>query len=460
MTLWHGSAVVLGAGIAGLLAAAACADHFDQVVVVERDALPDGPQRRRGVPQSAHVHGLVSRGQREIDRLLPGLTTELAHLGVPVIDFGADVAIRNPYGWAPRFPSRFKAYGVTRNLLEWRIRQRVLAHPKTVLRQQHSAGRLVTDGQHITGVALCNLANTTETVMAADLLVDTTGRGSRTDHWLREAGFPAAPQTVIDSRVGYASRQFRIPPDHRPDWRACYVQPGAPHQSRGAMLMPIEEQRWLVTLIGIGPDRPGRREEDFLRFARSLPTPVIAEAIATALPVTSVFVSGSTSNRRRLVERVPHAPTNLVRLGDALCAFNPVYAQGMSIAAAGAALLGRCLAEHPDRPGFAAAFHRRLAAVNDPAWQLAATADLRWPGTGQPRPSLAQRLGARYTDRVMAAATRSTPVQKALLAVMHLERPPRSLLAPSLLLRSIPHRPVPRRGNEGTTDRHATEGRP
>ncbi|MGX9883885.1 NAD(P)/FAD-dependent oxidoreductase [Streptomyces sp. NPDC002276] len=435
-------AVVLGGGIAGLLAAAALSAHFDRVTVVERDHLPDGPHTRRGTPQAVHVHGLVSRGQQEIDRLLPGFTTGLAQLGVPVIDFAADVALRNPHGWAVRFPSPIKAYGVSRPLLEWRIRQRVLALPGVAVHHGQATG-LNTSASRVTGVTL------QDTTLGADFVVDATGRGSRADSWLHRSGWPTARETVVDCRLGYATRHYRVPAAHTADWTACYVQPGAPDQRRGAMLMPVEDHRWIVTLIGVGPDRPGRDEAEFMAFAKSLCTPLIADAIADAEPLTPVMVSGSTANRRRHVENLPRQPANLVRLGDAVCAFNPVYAQGMSTAAWGAALL----ADHLDRlelrsPGrdFAHRFHRALARRNNWAWHLATVSDTRWLTTEAPPPAWPRRATAHYIDRLMTTACHDRKTQQSLLNVLHLRNHPLSLLTPPLLFRTLlPHTCAPTR---------------
>ncbi|MFC1403069.1 MULTISPECIES: NAD(P)/FAD-dependent oxidoreductase [Streptacidiphilus] len=429
-------AVVLGGGIAGLLATSALTGHFDRITLVERDTLPTGPHTRRGTPQAAHVHGLVSRGQCEIDRLLPGFTAGLAAAGVPVIDFAADTLIRNPHGWAVRFPSTLRAYGVSRTFLEWRIRERVLALPGAELRQGQAVG-ITPEGPRVAAVTLAD-----GDALTADLVVDATGRGSRADQWLHEAGWPAARETVVDCRLGYATRQYRIPDDHRADWAACYIQPGAPHQPRGAMLMPVEDGRWFVTLIGVGDDRPGRDEQGFTAFAESLCTPLIAQAIAHAEPLTPVAVSGSTANRRRHVEELRQQPGNFIRLGDSVCAFDPVYAQGMSTAAWAASLLAHLLSRIPVDDRFPPLFHRALARQNGWAWRLATASDSRW--SPAPPPDAVQRITARYTDRVMATACHSKRTQQALLDVLHLRRPPSALLSPAVVARCL--LPVPSGG--------------
>ncbi|TMR08974.1 2-polyprenyl-6-methoxyphenol hydroxylase-like oxidoreductase, partial [Nonomuraea turkmeniaca] len=420
---------MLGGSIAGLLAAQALAHRGDEVIVIERDRLPVGPESRPGVPQAAHVHGLVSRGQQEIERLLPGFAAELVQAGAPVVDFAADVAICNPFGWSVRFPSRLKAYGASRSLLESLIRRRVLAHPSVELRSQQFAEGLTGVAGLVTGVRVRGTGGARLSPIMADLVIDATGRGSRAGHWLRELGYPALPEVVIDIQLGYASRCMRIPAGHRADWQACYIQPGAPHRPRGAMLMPIEDDRWLVTLIGIGADRPSRRKNDFLAFARSLASPIVADAIANATPTSPVYLSRSTSSRRRYIEHATAQPANFVLVGDAVCCFNPIYAQGMSTAAAAATLLGEYRETYSSRRDFAACFHRGLAKVNNWAWLLATTSDLKWPGARGPRPTSLQRSVDRYTDLVLSSATRDHKTQQALLDVLHLLRSPTSLMA-------------------------------
>lgn len=436
-------AVVLGGSIAGLLAAQALTDHVDEVLVVERDRLPEGPVRRPGVPQSAHLHALLSRGLREIEQLLPGFAADLAAAGSRVFDFCADTAIYNPSGWGVRFPSPLKIHGASRLLMESVLRERVRAHPKVVLSTGRAVVGLVGDTTTVTGVRL----HATPAPVDADLVVDATGRGSRADHWLAELGCPPVPEAVVDAHVGYASRQYDIPERHTADWHACYVQLAAPHRPRGAVLAPIEGNRWIVSLLGVTAHRPTRAEDDFLDFVRSLPTPAIANALTEATPLTPVVTTHTTGNHRRYVELAHSQPINLIRLGDAVCSLNPVYAQGMSTAAAGAALLARCCRAQRHGTDLARRFHRQLAHITDWAWQPTTAGDLSWPTTEGGPPTPFQRLVIRYTQHVFAGATKSPHVQRSVLDVLHLLRPPRSLLAPSTVTHTLgSHLRAPRTG--------------
>ncbi|MFE9577018.1 FAD-dependent oxidoreductase [Nocardia sp. NPDC006044] len=426
-------AVILGGSIAGLLAAQALTEHVDEVVVVERDRLLDSPGQRPGVPQSVHLHALVHRGLREIEQLVPGFAADLAAAGARAFDFGADTAIYNPAGWSKRFPSSLTIYGASRVLIESVLRDRVLAHPRVHLCCGRAVEGLVGDARTITGVRL----QATPIPLDADLVVDATGRGSRARHWLARLGYPPVPEVVIDAHVGYASRQYAIPDRHIADWHACYVQLAAPHRPRGAVLAPVEGNRWMVSLIGVKSHRPTTTEDDFLRFARSLPTPAIAEVLAHATPLTPILATHATSNRRRYVENAHGQPTNLIHLGDAVCSLNPIYAQGMSTAAAAAALLARCCRTRPRSCDLAPRFHRQLARLNNWAWQLATTTDLSWPTTDGGPPTLLQRITDRYAEHVFTGATDNPQVASAVLDVLHLLRPPRSLLAPTTLARTL-----------------------
>ncbi|GAJ82402.1 hypothetical protein NBRGN_054_01070 [Nocardia brasiliensis NBRC 14402] len=424
-------AVILGGSIAGLLAAQALAQYVDEVVVVERDRLLAGP--RPGVPQSAHLHALVHRGLREIEHLLPGFAADLVAAGAGAFDFAADAAIYNPTGWSKRFRSSLTIYGASRVLMESVLRERVRMHPRVHLRCGHAVEGLIGDARTVTGVRL----HATPAPIAADLVVDATGRGSRATHWLTELGCPPVPEVVIDAHIGYASRQFEIPEHHLGDWHACYIQLAAPDRPRGAVLAPIEDNRWIVSLLGVKSHRPPTAEENFLRFARSLPTQAIADALTEATPLTPIIATHATSNRRRYFEHAHGQPTNLVHLGDAVCSLNPIYAQGMSTAAAGAALLAQCCRARPHRTDLAPRFHRRLAHINNWAWQLATTTDLSWPTTAGGPPTLIQRVTDRYAKHVFTGATDNPQVARAVLDVLHLLRPPRSLLAPPTLIRTL-----------------------
>ncbi|WP_433654301.1 NAD(P)/FAD-dependent oxidoreductase [Nocardia sp. CA-128927] len=212
-------AVVLGAGIAGLLAARVLAPRFDGVTVVERDELTDAATRRRGVPQGSHVHGLVLRGKRTIEALIPGFTHDLIGLGAPTFDFAADFAIRNPFGWAQQFPSDLYAVSASRPLTELVIRRRVMSLPNVTALTQTTATGLIGGHGRIDAVLLRTPGSAEPVPLPADLVVDATGRGSRASRWLAELGYGGFAETASTRMSVMPRAATRFPRGGRPTGR-------------------------------------------------------------------------------------------------------------------------------------------------------------------------------------------------------------------------------------------------
>jgi len=436
----RGHAVVLGAGVAGLATARVLADHFDAVTIVERDRLPAEPAGRTGVPQGAHVHGLLARGLREIEALVPGITADLVARGGLVVDLGGQFARLTHAGWLLRTPSGIAGLCASRPLIEWALRVRVLRLGNVRLLDGHAAETLLGDRQRVTAVATRRAGDGPGPVIAADFVVDTTGRGSRAPRWLAALGCPTVPQTVLDARMCYASRHFAIPPGWSAPWRMLYVAPDPPDRPRAAFIGTIEGNRWIVTLQGAGPAAPVADPGSFLAFARTLASPRVAEAIDAAEPLCPVRITRATGNRRWHYGRTQQ-PDNFVVLGDAACSLNPVYAQGMTVSILSAQLLGQSLAGDGAHPAFATRFQRRLERASDAWWRVCTRGDQRFL---TPRPASGRwaTVRNRYLARLQAGATRDPQIRRAMLEVSELLRPPRRLASPAIALRAaLPARP-------------------
>jgi flavin-dependent dehydrogenase len=263
------------------------------------------------------------------------------------------------------------------------------------------------------------------------------GRNSRLPDWLTALGYQRPHESVVNSHQGYASRVYRPAATFKADWKALYIQQAPPEHPRGGLIGPIEGGRWLVSLIGGDGEYPPTDEIGFLRFARSLRSPALYEAIAGAEPLTPIAGQRATENRQRHYERLKQFPQGVVAVGDAACAFNPVYGQGMTAAALGAEVLDRWLAEEPsDRGrGRGLVFQRRLAGATAAAWQLSAGADHRFRTTVGPPPGRLACLAGRHIDLVMRDATRQRWVRRRLTEVLQMLRPPSALFAPGVLVR-------------------------
>jgi 2-polyprenyl-6-methoxyphenol hydroxylase-like FAD-dependent oxidoreductase len=437
--------VVVGGSLAGLLAARVLSDHFDRVTLLERDRFSETPAARKGLPQGRHAHVLLERGRGVLERFLPGLTGELVRAGAEPLDFTRDVAWMNPYGWEVRFPGDLRLLASTRDLIDWGVRRRVAALPNVRIQQGADVAGLIRgpgDGARVAGVRLRSRTPDDEVdycgaALAADLVVVADGRHSRLPEWLAALGYDPPEETVVSSFQGYASRLYRPPADFASDWKGLYIQQAPPGDPRGGLISPVEGGRWLVTLVGGDGDYPPTTEAGFLAFARGLRSSALYEAIAAAEPLTPIAGHRATENRLRHYDRLGRSPDGVVALGDAVCAFNPVYGQGMTAAALGAEVLDGWLREESSyrHPGQGRVFQRRLARANAAAWQLSAGADYRFRTTEGPPQGRVARLIGGYIARVTRAATRRPWVRRRLAEVLHLLRPPSALFGPGVLAR-------------------------
>ena len=445
-------ALVIGGSIAGLLAARVLVNHFDRVTVVERDRLPGQPIPRQGVPQANHVHVLLTQGQRILEQLFPGLEAELTAAGTPTVDWIADWSVFGVLGWGPRFPSSLTGLTCSRSLLEWSLRRRLAAcntrsvKPEAYRLQfleETQVTELLTDDHKskVTGVRLCFRAETertmSESTLAADLVVDASGRSSSLPKWLVALGYQPPQKTVINSFLGYASRWYQRP-EVQADWQGLLVASKPPEHRRGGVLYPVEGDRWVLTLSGIGRDYPPTDEAGFLDFARSLRSPIIYEAIKDAQPLSPIYSYRGTENRLCHYEKLSRLPEGLVVVGDAVCAFNPVYGQGMTVAAKAALTLDECLHQQFRRDkstltGLTQRFQQRLAQVNATPWLMATGEDLRWPTTEGGQPDRMSRLMHQYMDRVQLLSINNIGVYQTFWEVVHMLKPPTALFQPSIL---------------------------
>jgi 2-polyprenyl-6-methoxyphenol hydroxylase-like FAD-dependent oxidoreductase len=423
--------------MAGLLAARVLTEHFARVTIIERDELPAGDEGRAGVPQGRHGHALLVGGRQNIEGLFPGITAELIDAGAPLIDQGLDALSLFKTGWAPRIKSGVMALCLSRPLLESRVRRRVAALPGVTIRERTEVVGLIGNGPRVSGVRARRRgeAGAAEEPILADLVVEASGRASRLPDFLAELGYDRPEQTVVNAYVGYASRYFTPPEGVTFGWKGIWLQTRPPRGARGGILLPTEGGKWLVTLMGVGRDYPPTDEDGFMAFARSLPTPVLYDAIKDARPEGSIAGFRRMENRLYHYERLRRRPENVIALGDAACALNPTYAQGMSVASFSALALGEELRawRRGGLDGFAARFQRRLAKLVAPAWMMATSEDARWPATEGAPDDGPTRFMHWYTDQVFGLVAQRADVYAAFLQVMHMLKPSTALFAPWLV---------------------------
>jgi 2-polyprenyl-6-methoxyphenol hydroxylase-like FAD-dependent oxidoreductase len=438
-------AVVIGAGLAGMLAAAALSTAANEVIVLDRDDLPDGPEHRRGLPQGRHAHLLMAGGLDAMEDLVPGVSVRehLLAAGAREISLSSGMVALTPEGWLRRWRREGpRMMTCSRALLDWAVRVAVLAGTRAEIRKAQAL-ELTGTARRVRGVRVATAAGETE--LDADLVVDASGRGSRVMTWLAGLGLSGVRERTVDSGLVNATRVYRVP-DGAERFPLTIVQadPYVSRPGRSGMVLPIEGGRWMVSLAGTRGGEPPADPDGFLRYTLDLPDPIVGRLISGAEPLTDVHISRSTSNVRRYPEKAPHWPEGFVVLGDALATFNPAYGQGMSVAALGARALARELRRiGPTAPGLARRVQRGAARSVDAAWAMAVSQDVLYPGVRGGRPSAADRLVTAYTRRVTKAATGSYSAAAALWDLTSLRTGPERLLRPSAVLATIAGSPLP-----------------
>ncbi|MYR45135.1 FAD-dependent monooxygenase [Streptomyces sp. SID5910] len=440
-------AVVLGASAAGLFAAAALTEFAD-VTVVERDVLPEGPEPRRGVPQARHAHLVWSGGVRALGELLPGLVDDVVSRGGRLVHIMGDMVSRAPNEvWFRRFlATHHRNLVCSRDLLDSVVRDHVLKSERVTLLQDTAALSLEGDARRVTGVRVL-AGGGEERVLDADLVVDATGRGSRAPQWLVDLGLPRVTEREVDAGLTYATRVYRAPGTTADGAFPLINVQANPAQApgRGGIILPVEGDRWIVTLGGTRGGEPGPDPDAFVPFALGLADPVIGELLRDAEPLGRVTVTRSTANRRRYYEKLKRRPDGFLVLGDAVAGYNPVYGHGLTVAAQGALAVRHVLrGTGLTAPGTAGALQRAAARPVAGAWDLAVGQDAFYPGAADTPPTVVERLLARYVDRAVATGARSPRAMGALLDVMSMERPPtrlfsRDMLVPMLFGPKRPH---------------------
>lgn len=438
-----GRAVVIGASIAGLAAARVLSDRYEAVVVLERDALPNTSAPRRGVPQGQHAHILAAAGLREFDRLLPGFRADLISAGGTAIDIGSELYVsRYNRAWPP-VPSRVEFVSLTRPMLELVLRERVAKLPPVVIRDEVTVTALTGSPDAVTGVLLASGEQ-----IAAELVVDCTGRAGRSNRWMTDLGLPVPEEIDIRIGLGYATRLFRRGSDDLPGWKGILAMPDPPREFMVGMALPVEDDRWLVGLVGWHIEYLPGDDVSFTAAARALPDPAVAKLLDRVQPVNDPVTARLRSNHRRLFEQLGRVPAGYVALGDAICSFNPSYGHGMTCAVQEAVALGTTLERH-DRASAEMVhdYYRAAAAVVATPWQLAVDGDFAYPETTGPRP---RGAGFRnwYATRVMLASQVIPDLKPTFFGVLQLVVPPDRLMRPRVVMDALlhGHRPTGQRG--------------
>ncbi|WP_157880680.1 NAD-binding protein [Streptomyces sp. Root1310] len=421
----HGHAVVIGSGLAGLTAARALAGFMDRVTVIERDRLPRGPGRRRGVPQARHTHSLTTAATDGLQRLFPGIRQDLLRAGAVHVRVPEDTLLLGPAGWLPRFDAGLPLLSAGRDLIDATVRDRLRADPKVTFLPEHEVVALQPGPQDtVTGVWARGRDRKApdgfapRRPIAAEFVVDASGRGSRAPQWLAEAGYAPPDESAAAAATTYATTLYAPPVGHVADFKSL-MHMAAPGDPRQAVLHPVEGGRWSVTIGAGDGTRPPADHAELLHAAGTLREPLLRDLIEAATPLGPVYTC-RTESRWRHYEKLRSFPDQFLVVGDALAPLDPAHGHGMTFAVECALVLDHLLTAHGTAVGIGYRLRRALAHRIAPAWR-SSTGPLGPPG------GLRGRLGARYASRLAAAATADRHAATMLLAARESLDPPAAL---------------------------------
>jgi 2-polyprenyl-6-methoxyphenol hydroxylase-like FAD-dependent oxidoreductase len=433
------TAVVLGASISGLLAARALTDFYANVIVVERDILPERPVTRRGVPQAGMPHIPAARGVQLMNELVPGLLDDLVAGGARVwndgdlsrlhLSFNGHRFVRS--GRIPD-PDSMAMHFAHRPFLEWSLRRRVQAIPNIEILGGRDAVRLVSTHPHdrVTGVVLAERASGEETSLAADLVVDATGRGSRTPVLFDELGYRRPPEDTLTVHVTYVGLPVYLPDETYREYLA-FAAP-EPNRPYGYAMFAGQQDTYMLAVQTVAGAKAPADRASLLELLAEMAPPHVLAAARRAEPLADTTQYRFPSNRWRRYDKLAHTPGRLVVIGDALCNFNPLYGQGMSIAAIEATILRDCLRQGDD--DLPRRYFRRAAKEIRVAWRAAISSYLALPQIAGKRPASIRVTNA-YLERVLTAAETDPAVVQKFIRSLNMIDPPSQLLRPSTILR-------------------------
>jgi 2-polyprenyl-6-methoxyphenol hydroxylase-like FAD-dependent oxidoreductase len=429
-------AIVIGAGMGGLAAAKALSNHFSQVTVFDRDTLPSQPEPRIGTVQSRHNHALIAGGLKALTSLFPGLDEDFHKAGAVKMRAGQDPQLERP-GFDP-FPARdlgWDTYFASRPLFELVTRRRIEQQSNIEILQKIRVTGLIAsaDGAAVTGVRFCTSDGRAQTINA-DLVVDASGRGNLTLELLDALGFPRPEEIEIGIDQAYSTVIFEKPSNAPSTWKGVIHLPSAPTSSRGAFLFPIEDNKWMVSAGANHGDAPPGDHAGLLEFLKTLRTQTIYDAVKGAKPVVEIARFVLPSSLRRRFEQLQRFPGRLLIIGDGICRFNPVFGQGMSVAAQQAVILDLLLSGRVGDPevldGLAPEYFAAIQEVLETPWAVAMSDFVYAKTRGQRPADFGQRL--QYGIALTRLASEDAAIHKLATEVNHLLKPQSALREPEI----------------------------
>lgn len=433
-------AVVVGAGIGGLAMAGALAKYFERVEIFERDSLFPSGGSRSGTPQDRHPHGLLAGGLRALGEIFPGFESDLARAGAVPVQVAQEVQYERPdVGVLPKRDFGLLLLCASRPLIELVLRRRVEAIANIVLRPKCRMTGIVptTSGDAVDGIRFDAGSGRSE-ILAADLVVDASGRGALTSTLFDALGWERPAETEVGVDLSYATVVVAIPPNAPSDWKLVLTQPDPPFLALHAVLVPIEGDRWIIAIADHHAVARPETWDAFLEASRSLITPTVYNALRYAQPPDGIRHYRFPVSIWKHFELLPSLPRGVLPVADAFCRFNPIHGQGMSSAAKQALLLqdvlGRAVAAADPIAALQAGFMAEVASVLETPWNMSTSADLAFPMTRGIRPENFEEA-QQFEAALFRAAVADPDVHRAMMEVAQLLQPQSRLKEPQIMRR-------------------------
>ncbi|MFS0635362.1 FAD-dependent monooxygenase [Mesobacillus foraminis] len=434
-TVTKNKAIIIGGSIAGKLAARVLSDFAEEVIIVEKDPKCEQRLPRTSVPQGFHGHALLKSGEEALEELFPGIVDELIADGAVPSDFASELSWYHHGSWKVQFKSGVSIIQQSRPFLEEHIQRRLELIPNISFQYETKVKGVVVKENRAIGVSLTT-KNGNISELFADIVVDASGAGSATPRWLKELGLGVPHKTEVKVDLFYSSRKY---PSLSPkNGGSLLIYPNPPLQNLGGAIAQIEDNEWMVTLLGYGVKHPPFNDEQFINYTKQLDDQGIYDTIKDADPVTPVSFYRFPSLSRYHYDNMKHFPDGLIVIGDAFSRINPVFAQGMSIAALEALALKKELSKREGNPGkpkhLSKKIHRRFSRITDIPWLIALSEDFRFKTTSGKKPFGLPFLQW-YVKKVIIACSRNTEVYGQFIKVLHLKAHPITLFSPKMMLK-------------------------
>jgi flavin-dependent dehydrogenase len=451
--LEHQAAIIIGGGIAGLLAARVLSEHFKEVIIIEKDKYPSRAGSRNGTPQSNHIHVLLIKGKEILLKLFPSLESKLVAKGAHIVNLTNDVDYYVGTGYSIKFESNLTTIACTRQLLEHEIKNEIFENcPNVKIRENTRATGLVVAKDKEIGSGICKGVTVNsveiklEETILGDLVVDTSGRQSKSSEWLEQLGYGKPKETVVNSYIGYSTCWLKPTLQQTAAGNGATINPTIiltkpPLNPRMGVIYPVEDSSWLVGILGIGKNYPPSDKEGFLEYAKKLETLDIYNAIKDCELSGPIYGYRTTGSRQYHYEKMKSWPENFVTYGDSVSSFNPFYGQGITVACIEAVTLDNAFREHKKRnrglSGFSTIFQKKVSKINTLPWVLGTSEDFRWPTTEGISPDFITRWIQKYSNRVLLLTPKSKIAAKSFFEVMHMLRSPVILFHPFISIRVL-----------------------